>query len=61
MPWAGLEHTFPVFKGEKTFHALERSATVIGLHLPLHIIIYILQYLQVQVCNVLNSYYSYTS
>jgi hypothetical protein len=30
MPLAGLEPTIPVFKREKTFHALDRAATVTG-------------------------------
>jgi hypothetical protein len=28
MPLAGLEPTIPVFKRAKTFHALDRAATV---------------------------------
>jgi hypothetical protein len=31
MPLAGLEPTIPVFKRAKTFHALDRAATVTGL------------------------------
>jgi hypothetical protein len=31
MPLAGFEHTIPVFKRAKTFHALDRAATVTGL------------------------------
>jgi hypothetical protein len=30
MPWVGLEPTIPVFERAKTFHALDRAATVIG-------------------------------
>jgi hypothetical protein len=30
MPLAGFEPTIPVFKREKTFHALDRAATVAG-------------------------------
>jgi hypothetical protein len=30
MPLAGFESTIPVFKRAKTFHALERAATVTG-------------------------------
>jgi hypothetical protein len=30
MPWEGFEHTIPVFERAKTFHALDRAATVIG-------------------------------
>jgi hypothetical protein len=30
MPLAGLEPTIPVFKRAKTFHALDRAATVTG-------------------------------
>jgi hypothetical protein len=30
MPLAGFEPTIPVFKRAKTFHALDRAATVIG-------------------------------
>jgi hypothetical protein len=30
MPRVGFELTFPVFKRAKTFHALDREATVIG-------------------------------
>jgi hypothetical protein len=31
MPLAGFEPTIPVLKRAKTFHALERAATVTGL------------------------------
>jgi hypothetical protein len=31
MPPAGFEHTIPVFKQAKTFHALDRAATVTGV------------------------------
>jgi hypothetical protein len=31
MPLAGFEPTIPVFKWAKTFHALDRAATVTGL------------------------------
>jgi hypothetical protein len=30
MPWVGFETTFPTFEREKTVHALDRAATVIG-------------------------------
>jgi hypothetical protein len=30
MPLAGFEPTIPVFKRAKTFHALDRAATVTG-------------------------------
>jgi hypothetical protein len=30
MPQAGFEPTIPVFKRAKTFHALDRAATVTG-------------------------------
>jgi hypothetical protein len=30
MPWVGLEHTILAFERRKTFHALDRAATVIG-------------------------------
>jgi hypothetical protein len=30
MPLAGFEPTIPVFKRPKTFHALDRAATVTG-------------------------------
>jgi hypothetical protein len=30
MPWAGFEPTISVFERAKTFHALDRTATVIG-------------------------------
>jgi hypothetical protein len=30
MPLAGFETTIPVFKRAKTFHALDRAATVTG-------------------------------
>jgi hypothetical protein len=30
MPRVGFEHMIPVFEREKTFHALDRAATVIG-------------------------------
>jgi hypothetical protein len=30
MPWVGFEPTIPVFEREKTFHALNRTVTVIG-------------------------------
>jgi hypothetical protein len=30
MPWVGFEHTIPVFERAKTFHVLDRGATVIG-------------------------------
>jgi hypothetical protein len=30
MPLVGLEPTIPVFKRAKTFHALDRAATVTG-------------------------------
>jgi hypothetical protein len=30
MPLAGFEPTIPVFKRAKTFHALDRAATVAG-------------------------------
>jgi hypothetical protein len=35
MPRVGSEPTIPVFKRAKTFHALERAATVAGL--PKHV------------------------
>jgi hypothetical protein len=35
MPRVGFEPTIPVFKRAKTVHALDRAATVIGLHLLL--------------------------
>jgi hypothetical protein len=31
MPLAGFEPTIPVFKRAKTFHALDRAATVTGI------------------------------
>jgi hypothetical protein len=31
MPLVGFGHTIPVFEREKTVHALDRAATVIGL------------------------------
>jgi hypothetical protein len=31
MPLAGFEPTIPVFKGAKTFHALDCAATVTGI------------------------------
>jgi hypothetical protein len=30
MPWVGFEPTIPVFERAKTFHALDRAATVVG-------------------------------
>jgi hypothetical protein len=30
MPRMGFEHTIPVFERAKTFHALDRAATVTG-------------------------------
>jgi hypothetical protein len=30
MPWVGFEHTMAKFEGEKTFHAADRAATVVG-------------------------------
>jgi hypothetical protein len=30
MPWVGFELTIPAFEREKTIHALDRAATVIG-------------------------------
>jgi hypothetical protein len=33
MPLAGVEHTIPVLKRAKKFHALDRAATVTG-HMP---------------------------
>jgi hypothetical protein len=30
MPWVGFELTIPVFKLEKTVHALDSVATVVG-------------------------------
>jgi hypothetical protein len=30
MPWVGFEPTIPAFERAKTFHALDRVATVIG-------------------------------
>jgi hypothetical protein len=33
MPSVGLEPTIPVFESEKTVHALDRAATVSGIHL----------------------------
>jgi ribosomal protein L31E len=35
MPWVGLETTIPVFERVKTFHALDREATVIGILMKL--------------------------
>jgi hypothetical protein len=35
MPWVGFETTIPVFERAKTFHALDRAATVIGFKLLL--------------------------
>jgi hypothetical protein len=32
MPLAGFEPTIPVFERAKIFHALDRAATVTGLH-----------------------------
>jgi hypothetical protein len=32
MSWVGFEPTIPVFEREKTFHALDRAATVMGKH-----------------------------
>jgi hypothetical protein len=32
MPCVGFEPTIPMFKQAKTFHALDRAATVIGLY-----------------------------
>jgi hypothetical protein len=32
MPLAGFEPTIPVFKRAKTFHALDRAATVTGMY-----------------------------
>jgi hypothetical protein len=32
MPLAGFEPTIPVFKRTKTFHALDRAATVTGTY-----------------------------
>jgi hypothetical protein len=31
MPWVGFEPTTPVFQRARTFHAPDRTATVIGL------------------------------
>jgi hypothetical protein len=31
VPWAGFKPTISVFKWAKTFHALDRAATVIGI------------------------------
>jgi hypothetical protein len=31
MPWVGLEPTIPVFERAKTFHVLDRAATVNGI------------------------------
>jgi hypothetical protein len=33
MPQVGFETTIPVFEQAKTVHALDRAATVIGLHI----------------------------
>jgi hypothetical protein len=33
MPLAGFEPTIPVFKRAKTFHALDRAATVTGSYI----------------------------
>jgi hypothetical protein len=30
MPWVGFEPTIPAFEGARTFHALDRAATVIS-------------------------------
>jgi hypothetical protein len=37
MPWLGLEPTTPVFEGEKTVHALDRAAIVIGTAVSRHL------------------------
>jgi hypothetical protein len=36
VPWVGLEPTIPVFERGKTFHALDRAATVIGRNKYMH-------------------------
>jgi hypothetical protein len=36
MPWVGFEPTIPVFKWEKTVHALDRTGTVTGLNTATH-------------------------
>jgi hypothetical protein len=36
MPLAGFEPTIPVFKRAKTFHALDRAATVTGTNVIYH-------------------------
>jgi hypothetical protein len=33
MPQVGFEHTIPIFERAKTFHALDRAATVIGMNI----------------------------
>jgi hypothetical protein len=30
MPWVGFEHTIPSLERAKSFHALDRMATLIG-------------------------------
>jgi hypothetical protein len=35
MPWVGFEHTIPASERAKTVHALDRSATVAGIQIPL--------------------------
>jgi hypothetical protein len=33
MPRVGFEHRIPVFEREKTVHALDRAATVVGVQI----------------------------
>jgi hypothetical protein len=42
MSCMGLEPTIPMFKREKTDHALDRAATVIGTHTRVHLYLHIM-------------------
>jgi hypothetical protein len=51
MPLAGFEPMVPVFKRAKTFHALDRTATVTGMiyiYIYIYIYRYVLSYLYVK-------------
>jgi hypothetical protein len=41
MPWAGFEHTIPLFERAKTVHALDRATTVIDYHFTIYIYVYL--------------------
>jgi hypothetical protein len=41
IPWMRFEPTIPAFEGAKTVHALDRAATVIGIHTYILIYLYI--------------------